>query len=762
MSANVALSDTFDQWRVKTNELMAMTQTGGMSNFVKLTDTTNSTSNTTGSIITTGGVGVSKSMVVGENLNVHGNIHANGAISADGNLTLGSDDTDAVDFNADIASHLVPNIDSTYNFGNTTFYWANAFINTVDLLQESAAGKPGLKVTGLDVDAKLVEIVGSQTTNDILYVNASALTTGSAFVINQDQSSPVTRTLAKVIQNHVGALGTTGLALQMDAGRGVFIDSNLTSADATYALEIDAEHTTTNTAKIASASTTGTILDLQAEAITTGRGINYYDDSATTGSALYIDSDSSDASGYLGGAGGTAGRSIAQIIQNHASAATSTALYVQNDSSVGLGLDVRGGVGTGGAPAGKIRLSTAETTIVDGDVLGMIQFAAPKETGADAILIAACIQAEADDTFAADNNATELVFKTAASEAATEKLRITSDGKVGINISTPASLLDVRGTVQVGVDNTGHDVTFYGATSGAYMRWDEDVDDLLLVGAARAVVPDGQLVLGSTAITATAAELNIIDAGATVTTPTVAGGDAFVMDDSDVGIRQVDIDNVDTYLAATTKTLTNKTLTAPTLTTPALGTPASGVMTNMTGAVTASIVDNAITLAKMAGGTDGNVISYDASGDPVAVATGTDGQVLTSTGAGSPPAFEDAAGGVDPAAETTFTAQQYFNDLALTSGTSISWNANTAQVATLALAHNGTVASATNHKAGGVYIMRVTQPAAPKTLAWSTGYKWPGNTAPTMTATASAVDIFTFTSDGTYMYGSFSGSQNYT
>ena len=102
------------------------------------------------------------------------------------------------------------------------------------------------------------------------------------------------------------------------------------------------------------------------------------------------------------------------------------------------------------------------------------------------------------------------------------------------------------------------------------------------------------------AIDATAAELNIMDAGATVTTPTVAGGDAFVMDDADVGMRQVDIDNVDTYLAATTKTLTNKTLTAPTLTTPALGTPASGVMTNMTGAVTASLVDDAVTVAKMA------------------------------------------------------------------------------------------------------------------------------------------------------------------
>ena len=57
---------------------------------------------------------------------------------------------------------------------------------------------------------------------------------------------------------------------------------------------------------------------------------------------------------------------------------------------------------------------------------------------------------------------------------------------------------------------------------------------------------------------------------------------------------------------------------------------------------TAHIADDQITLAKMASGTDGNIISYDASGNPVAIATGSDGQVLTSTGAGSPPAFEAA------------------------------------------------------------------------------------------------------------------------
>jgi hypothetical protein len=60
---------------------------------------------------------------------------------------------------------------------------------------------------------------------------------------------------------------------------------------------------------------------------------------------------------------------------------------------------------------------------------------------------------------------------------------------------------------------------------------------------------------------------------------------------------------------------------------------------------TVKIQDDAVTLAKLAAGTDGNIISYDASGNPVAIATGSDGEVLTSAGAGQPPAFEAAGGG---------------------------------------------------------------------------------------------------------------------
>ena len=66
---------------------------------------------------------------------------------------------------------------------------------------------------------------------------------------------------------------------------------------------------------------------------------------------------------------------------------------------------------------------------------------------------------------------------------------------------------------------------------------------------------------------------------------------------------------------------------------------------SVAGVPTASIRDDAVTLAKLAAGTDGNLITYDASGDPAHVATGTATHVLTSNGAGAAPTFQAAAGG---------------------------------------------------------------------------------------------------------------------
>ena len=73
--------------------------------------------------------------------------------------------------------------------------------------------------------------------------------------------------------------------------------------------------------------------------------------------------------------------------------------------------------------------------------------------------------------------------------------------------------------------------------------------------------------------------------------------------------------------AASTATLTNKTING------------------------SQLINATVPLAKLANGTDGNIISYDANGAVVAVATGNSGQILTSAGSGAPPTFADAAAG---------------------------------------------------------------------------------------------------------------------
>jgi hypothetical protein len=109
---------------------------------------------------------------------------------------------------------------------------------------------------------------------------------------------------------------------------------------------------------------------------------------------------------------------------------------------------------TSTSPA-TLLLQSGDTAVVDGDVLGKIQFQAPDETGADAILVAAAIEAVATDTFAADNNATKLSFKTGASEAATEKMSISSAGTVTMTGDVTLSASDGAAITGVASINAG-------------------------------------------------------------------------------------------------------------------------------------------------------------------------------------------------------------------------------------------------------------------------------------------------------------------
>ena len=233
MSANVALSDTFDQWRVKNNELLVITQTGGSDNFIKLTNTTNSTSNTTGSIISTGGIGISKSMVIGENLNVHGNIHANGAISSDGSITLGDAATDNIVFNADINSSIVPNTNGSFDIGNTSMYWSNGFFESVKLTAASGLGMTALEINADDATSAAFTIDGEQTTTAVMRIDADALTTNSAAVFDDNSGSTSARGSVQIIQDSAVALAATALKIQSDGGvTGMHLDKNYTDVGA--------------------------------------------------------------------------------------------------------------------------------------------------------------------------------------------------------------------------------------------------------------------------------------------------------------------------------------------------------------------------------------------------------------------------------------------------------------------------------------------------------------------------------------------------
>ncbi len=78
-------------------------------------------------------------------------------------------------------------------------------------------------------------------------------------------------------------------------------------------------------------------------------------------------------------------------------------------------------------------LQTGDTDIAADDKLGVINFQAPDEgAGTDAILVAAGIEAVSEGDFSSSSNATKLSFKTASSEAAAEKMSLSSAGLLTI------------------------------------------------------------------------------------------------------------------------------------------------------------------------------------------------------------------------------------------------------------------------------------------------------------------------------------------
>jgi hypothetical protein len=116
-------------------------------------------------------------------------------------------------------------------------------------------------------------------------------------------------------------------------------------------------------------------------------------------------------------------------------------------------------------------------------------------------------------------------------------------------------------------------------------------------------------------------------------------------------------------------------------------------------------------------------------------------------GTSSPAATLDIVGSVTDAKANVLSQT-------LTDGAIISWDASLGRIATVTLGGARSISNATNIRVG-TYILRVQQNTSSggSTLTWGRQYKFTANVAPTLTATTNAVDIFSFVSDGTNMYG---------
>ena len=173
----------------------------------------------------------------------------------------------------------------------------------------------------------------------------------------------------------------------------------------------------------------------------------------------------------------------------------------------------------------KLTLQTGETDIAADDVIGAINFQAPDEgTGTDAILVAAGIEAVSEGDFAADNNATKLSFKTAASAAAAETMSLSSAG-----LLTIADDLVVK--------------------SGGTIGGAGDTDLLTLGSAILTVAGEVQMTtldIGGTNVTTTAAEINLIDGGTARGTTAVADGDGLLVNDAGT-MRMTNVTTLKTY-----------------------------------------------------------------------------------------------------------------------------------------------------------------------------------------------------------------------
>ena len=165
--------------------------------------TLSSTLAVTGTSTLTGNVTATNDLSIGGNLTVTGNA------TISGNLTFGDADTDTITIGADVASHIVPDVDNTYDLGTSTKEWRNLYI-------DGTANIDSLVADTADINAGTIDntTIGATTAStgnfSTLSIGGTAITsTATELNIVDGGTTATATTLAdadRVVVNDAGVM----------------------------------------------------------------------------------------------------------------------------------------------------------------------------------------------------------------------------------------------------------------------------------------------------------------------------------------------------------------------------------------------------------------------------------------------------------------------------------------------------------------------------------------------------------------------------
>ena len=98
--------------------------------------------------------------------------------------------------------------------------------------------------------------------------------------------------------------------------------------------------------------------------------------------------------------------------------------------------------------------------------------------------------------------------------------------------------------------------------------------------------------------------------------------------------------------------------------------------------------------------------------------------------------------------DSTVVMDASYNHVVLTDGANIAWDADLGSGAEITLGGNRTLDNITNLQAGRYCLIVKQDATGSRTLSYGSLYKFPAGSSPTLTTTANAVDVLTFTSCG--------------